>query len=203
LFALLVDFRATYFGNCEVEEWGLTPGKKIQLLFNSNCRQEEDIDRRHISSVGGVEGGREPVGVTSGEGIEWSPESQRQQDHRIILVSNAQQPARSFTYVALAPGTSNNAVCLDSGEWPKGFSYRLSGRSTTNHFPFTVTDWELHAQLFLPESQAGREAPAPDLSSWRATSRQMLLGWHYMAFYSNAYAMNQPVSGQPRIYCWR
>ena len=59
-------------GNCEVEEWGFTADKK-SVLFNSNCGGgKEEIDRRHISSVG-VDGGQKPIGVTSGAGIEWSP----------------------------------------------------------------------------------------------------------------------------------
>src|SRR5690349_19953752 len=49
---------------------------------------------------------------------------------------------------------------------------------------------ELHGQAFLPKtSSAGRK---PGLILFHGGSRrQMLLGWHYMYYYSNAYALNQ------------
>jgi dipeptidyl aminopeptidase/acylaminoacyl peptidase len=47
----------------------------------------------------------------------------------------------------------------------------------------------IHGQLFLPPKAAARH---PALVFFHGGSRrQMLLGWHYMAYYSNSYAMNQ------------
>jgi dipeptidyl aminopeptidase/acylaminoacyl peptidase len=50
---------------------------------------------------------------------------------------------------------------------------------------------KIHGQLFLPPDLAdGKRHPA--LVFFHGGSRrQMLLGWHYMGYYSNAYAMNQ------------
>jgi dipeptidyl aminopeptidase/acylaminoacyl peptidase len=49
---------------------------------------------------------------------------------------------------------------------------------------------EIHGQLFLPPGE--RTARKPALIFFHGGSRrQMLLGWHYMYYYSNAYAMNQ------------
>ena len=48
---------------------------------------------------------------------------------------------------------------------------------------------EIHGQLFMP---AGRWRKHPAIVFFHGGSRrQMLLGWHYMQYYSNAYAMNQ------------
>jgi dipeptidyl aminopeptidase/acylaminoacyl peptidase len=47
----------------------------------------------------------------------------------------------------------------------------------------------LHGQLFLPKSLAGK---APAIVFFHGGSRrQMLLGWHYMYYYANAYGLNQ------------
>src|SRR5205814_8894338 len=49
----------------------------------------------------------------------------------------------------------------------------------------------IHGQLFLPANhQAGGPHPAV-IFFHGGSRRQMLLGWHYMGYYSNAYAMNQ------------
>jgi dipeptidyl aminopeptidase/acylaminoacyl peptidase len=173
-------------GNCEVEEWGFTPDRKT-VLFNSNCGSgKEDIDRRHISSVS-VEGGREPVGVTSGEGIQWSPVALDDGKTIAYLGSNARQPGRLFT-VALASGGTPRV--LESGEWPRDFP--SGGLVVPRQTIFSSGDGlELHAQLFLPANlKSGEKRPAL-IFLHGGPMRQMLLGWHYMNYYSNAYAMNQ------------
>lgn len=49
----------------------------------------------------------------------------------------------------------------------------------------------IHGQLFLPvNSAAGEKRPAA-IFFHGGSRRQMLLGWHYMDYYNNAYAMNQ------------
>ena len=59
-------------GSCEVEQWSFSPDKQT-MVFNSNCGSaKEDIDRRHLSRVN-VAGGSEPVRITTGDSIEWSP----------------------------------------------------------------------------------------------------------------------------------
>jgi dipeptidyl aminopeptidase/acylaminoacyl peptidase len=47
----------------------------------------------------------------------------------------------------------------------------------------------IHGQLFLPKNGAGKH---PAIVFFHGGSRrQMLLGWHYMYYYSNTYGMNQ------------
>src|SRR5207245_809761 len=52
---------------------------------------------------------------------------------------------------------------------------------------------QIHGQLFLPATSAdGERERHPAVIFFHGGSRrQMLLGWHYMGYYSNAYAMNQ------------
>ena len=65
---------------------------------------------------------------------------------------------------------------------------------------FRSTDGlELHAQLFLPSGlKPGERRPAV-IFLHGGPIRQMLLGWHYMYYYSNAYAMNQYLASRGYI----
>jgi dipeptidyl aminopeptidase/acylaminoacyl peptidase len=48
---------------------------------------------------------------------------------------------------------------------------------------------QIHGQLFLPKNGAGKH---PAIVFFHGGSRrQMMLGWHHMYYYSNAYGMNQ------------
>ena len=55
---------------------------------------------------------------------------------------------------------------------------------------FSASDgMKIHGQLFLPKNGTGKH---PAIVFFHGGSRrQMLLGWHYMYYYSNAYGMNQ------------
>src|SRR5262249_6129612 len=50
---------------------------------------------------------------------------------------------------------------------------------------------EVHGQLFLPKNLRPGEKRPGVLFFHGGSMRQMLLGWHYMYYYSNSYAMNQ------------
>ncbi len=57
----------------------------------------------------------------------------------------------------------------------------------------------LHGQLFLPSNaDDGTKHPAV-VFFHGGSQRQMLLGWHYMDYYSNAYAMNQYLASRGYI----
>jgi dipeptidyl aminopeptidase/acylaminoacyl peptidase len=54
----------------------------------------------------------------------------------------------------------------------------------------------IHGQLFLPRDlRTGERRPAV-IFFHGGSRRQMLLGWHYMYYYNNAYAMNQYLASQ-------
>jgi dipeptidyl aminopeptidase/acylaminoacyl peptidase len=62
-----------------------------------------------------------------------------------------------------------------------------------------VDGMQIHAQLFLPRN-AGDGTRHPALCFFHGGSRrQMLLGFHYMFYYSNAYAMNQYLASRGYI----
>jgi dipeptidyl aminopeptidase/acylaminoacyl peptidase len=51
--------------------------------------------------------------------------------------------------------------------------------------------FEIHGQLFLPRSLKAGEKRSGLIFLHGGSMRQMLLGWHYMYYYANAYTMNQ------------
>jgi dipeptidyl aminopeptidase/acylaminoacyl peptidase len=168
-------------GNCEVEHWSFMPDKK-SVLFNSNCG---DIDRRHLWTVG-IAGGGATV-RTVGLGVEWSPVVLSDGQRFVYFGSGATYPARLFLTDF---GMDSLTATLASETWPKAFpSDRLVAPQQTI---FKSTDGlEIHAQLFAPARiKPGEKRPAI-IFLHGGPMRQMLLGWHYMYYYSNSYAMNQ------------
>jgi dipeptidyl aminopeptidase/acylaminoacyl peptidase len=168
-------------GNCEVEQWSFTPDKKT-ILFNSNCG---DVDRRHIWRVG-VDKGL-PETTTIGVGIEWSPVAMSDGQSLAYLGSAGRLPAQTFWSKMNEPG---NAKILAPDSWSN--DSLTSNLVTPEKVIFKSSDGlEIHGQVFLPKAgKPGEKLPA--LVFLRGGSmRQMLLGWHYMYYYSNSYSMNQ------------
>jgi dipeptidyl aminopeptidase/acylaminoacyl peptidase len=166
-------------GDYIVEDVALTPDRR-ELVFNSN---ENDIDRRHLWKEP-VTGDR-PAPLTSGNGIEWSPVVTNQGDAIIMLYSDAKLPARP-------------AVLESSGKVrdlaPDAIPVDFPAREMVTPQPVMVSAVDglrIHAQLFLPkDDHDGVRHPAV-VFVHGGSQRQMLLGWHYMGYYSNAYALDQ------------
>jgi dipeptidyl aminopeptidase/acylaminoacyl peptidase len=166
-------------GAFEVEDVTQAPGAR-EVVFSSN---QGDIDRRHIWRVN-VDGGV-PSPVTGGDGIETQPAVAG--DGTIaFLRSDARLPLRP----AIRAAAGNRDIAPES--LPAGFPRSALVEPRQVVFPST-DGLEIHGQLFLPKP-GGPDAPAksPAMIFFHGGSRrQMLLGWHYMYYYSNAYALNQ------------
>ena len=176
-------------GNCEAEQWAFSPDRKT-IVFNSNC---EDIDRRHLWRVN-VTGGK-PERLTGGEGMEWSAEILSDGKALAYFASDARRPARLFMASLNAPG---KAKPLAAETWPANFP--ADKLSVPQPAIFRSTDGlELRAQLFLPAGLKPGEKRAAVIFLHGGPIRQMLLGWHYMYYYSNAYAMNQYLASRGYI----
>ncbi len=163
-------------GEFEVEDVALGAGRR-DLIFSSN---QGDIDRRHLWKVSAAGGA--PVELTGGQGIEVAPAPTSDANAIALLRSDAQHPL----HPAVRIGTALRD--LDPGALPADFP--LSQMVTPQQVIFPSADGlTLHGQLFLPPHRSGR---APALVFFHGGSRrQMLLGWHSMYYYSNAYALNQ------------
>jgi dipeptidyl aminopeptidase/acylaminoacyl peptidase len=158
-------------GAFEVEDVNLPSGKR-EVVFSSN---QGDTDRRHLWKVA-VAGGV-PVALTSGQGIEWSPAG------TAFLRSDAQHPAHPS--ILIGAGIRD----LDPAAIPSDFP--LQHMVAPQQVVFSSADGlPIHGQLFLPPNKPAKPAPAM-VFFHGGSRRQMLLGWHYMYYYSNAYALNQ------------
>ena len=165
-------------GESEVDYVAFSKDRKT-LVYSSN---QDDIDRRHLWEVA-ADGGS-PHALTHGEGLEMIP---------AIGPDGTVAVLRSDVHVPIRP-----AVVGASGELkdlaPQLVPADFPGAKliTPQQVIFSAADgMKIHGQLFVPASvEDGKRHPA--LVFFHGGSRrQMLLGWHYMDYYSNAYGMNQ------------
>ena len=139
--------------------------------------------------------GGSPQQLTSGNGIEWSPVALNDGRTLTYLGSQATSPARPF---ATTLTTSHSSTALAQDTWPTDFpSDRLV---SPQQVIFKSTNGvELHGQLFVPAGLKSREKCPALIFLHGGPVRQMLLSWHYMYYYSNAYAMNQCLASRGYI----
>jgi dipeptidyl aminopeptidase/acylaminoacyl peptidase len=166
-------------GDCEVEQWSFSANGEL-MAFNSNCG---DIDRRHIS--GDWVNAQNPRHWSFGPGIEWNPVVLA--DNTLaFLGSDATHAARVFvldtsgkTLVPRAIGTQRTEFPSDQMVTPQQVIVKAADGV------------EVHGQLFVPRDGKPNEKHPGLVFMHGGSMRQMLLGWHYMYYYSNSYAMNQ------------
>jgi dipeptidyl aminopeptidase/acylaminoacyl peptidase len=164
-------------GAFEVEDAILAPDGGT-VFFNSN---QGDIDRRHVWKVAAA--GGTPEAVTKGDGIEWAP-APAADGALAFLHSDARRPARAAIRIG------GEVRDLHPESIPADFP--LGQMVTPQQVVFSSADGlAIHGQLFLPPgAKSGSRAPAV-VFYHGGSRRQMLLGWHYMYYYANAYALNQ------------
>jgi len=161
-------------GAFEVEDVVLDQSGR-SVIYSSN---QDDIDRRHLRTV--AASGGTPSQLTSGDNIDCKPVAA---DAAIaFLQSDWQMPLR---VAVLAQG---RVWYPDASAIPADFP--TASMVKAEQVVFKAADGlEIHGQLFLPPKRNGR---TPALVFFHGGSRrQMLLGWHYMYYYSNCYALNQ------------
>jgi len=173
-------------GEFEVENVALAPDKSF-VVFSTN---KNDIDRRHLWRVN-VSGGP-PQQITRAEGIEMYP----------ALFDNGRQIA-FFHSTARDPFLPFTASIDGSGMKP------LAPQALPRDFPaaklvvpeqvvFKAADGtEIHGQLFKPPNASGKMPALVFMHG--GPVRQMLLGWHYLYYYHNSYAMNQYLASRGYI----
>ena len=163
------------------------------IVYNANAGTTRgDYDRRHLFRVPVDRAA--PVALTSGEGLEWNPAISGDGRTVAFIGAGAQRPplpmiiplsggAPRVLSPELIPATFPTAALVI----PKPVVFRAADGT------------EIHGQLF---ERAGSDARAQTrmqngtkkpgiIFVHGGPPRQMLLGWHYMDYYSNAYAVNQ------------
>ena len=173
-------------GEFEVENVALAPDKSF-VVFSTN---KNDVDRRHLWRVN-VDGGA-PQQITSGESIEMYPAVFDNGRRIAFFHSTARDPFLPFT--AAIDGA--NMKPLAPQALPRDFpSAKLV---VPEQVIFKAADGlEIHGQLFKPANASGK---LPALVFMHGGPvRQMLLGWHYLYYYHNSYAMNQYLASRGYI----
>lgn len=172
-------------GKFETEDVALSTDK-ASVIYSSNQADTDplDVDRRHLWRVD-VAGGK-PEALTVGQSMEWTPLEVA--GKVVCLGSTATTPA--MPYVVTSELKREMIAKSALAAFP---SAQLV---TPKQVIFKAADgWEIHGQLFEPRTESassGLRDKHPALIFIHGGSiRQMMLGFHYMDYYHNAYAMNQ------------
>jgi len=162
-------------GNGEIENVTVSADRKY-IYYTTNI---SDIDRRHIWKLSAADGKTEQL--TKGKEIEWSP--MITENGIAVLHSSATRPA----WPALLQNGSVNDIAKEL--FPNDFPATLVQPQA---IAIKATDGQIaYGDLFLPPGhKAGEKHPAI-IFIHGGSRRQMILGFHYSQYYSNAYALNQ------------
>jgi len=157
------------------------------MIFDANMGSTPgDGERRHLFRVS-VEraDARE---LTSGDTLEWTPVAAARDRVAFITAGTRAPPA-----VGIITTDGTRRAALATG--PLRADFPLAELLVPRTITFRASDGTLvHGQLFesaaVAGAGAGRTKPGV-IFVHGGPPRQMLLGWHYMDYYSNAYAVNQ------------
>ena len=155
---------------------------RASMIYSANTGATPgDFDRRHVFRVG-VDSGK-PVPITAGDTIEWQPAAA--DDAHVAFVSTG---ARQPPVAAIARLDGKERRGLDPGDVPP--DYPSGAFVVPKPVSFVAADGvRAHGQLFQRADGGGAKPGVIFVHG--GPPRQMLLGWHYMDYYSNAYAVNQ------------
>jgi len=167
-------------GDFDVEDVTLS-ADKAWVIYSSN---QDDVDRRHLWRVP-VAGGTQQA-LTGGETMEWTPVQTGDGKSILCLGSTATSPGMPYEV------TAKSREMIAKQALPSDFP--SASLVTPKQVIFQSEDGvTVHGQLFLPRfPQHDAKGKVPGLVFMHGGPiRQMMLGFHYMDYYHNAYAENQ------------
>ncbi len=169
-------------GDFEVQDF-VVSGSMLLFSANNGARDPADTDRLHLWSLS-LPGDARPVTLTHGSGIETKP-SFLSSGGVALMAGSATRP---LTPMLL----DNNGGMQPFAPMliPSGFP--ATAFVTPQQVVFPAADGlPIHGQLFLPPGTApGIRLPAV-VFFHGGSRRQMLLGFHPMQYYAQAYEFNQ------------
>jgi dipeptidyl aminopeptidase/acylaminoacyl peptidase len=140
-----------------------------------------DDDRRHVFTVPVDRAA--PTELTGGEGLEWKPNTAG--DGSVVFVAAGAGDPPSVAVVGL-DGQGRRAVTSPQ----LATDFPAQAFVTPRSVAWTAPDGlVVHGQLFA--APGGAAAKPGVIFVHGGPPRQMLLGWSYMDYYSNSYAVNQ------------
>jgi dipeptidyl aminopeptidase/acylaminoacyl peptidase len=177
-------------GNFMVEYVRATPDRRW-LVYNANTGPDhDDTERRHLFRVP-ADGAATPEALTTGWGIEWLPVVSSG-GTLAFFGSDARKPPQTFVRSLAGPAQPRP---IDADLVPADFpSVQLV---VPEHVTFKAPDGTtVHGQLFKRPTSAPAARQPSIVFVHGGPPRQMLLGWHYMFYYANSYALNQYLASQ-------
>ena len=170
-------------GQFMIEDVTITPDLK-NLIYTANLGNTPgDDDRRHLYRVSVLSGAPQPV--TRGTHSQWSP-----------VVTDAGKTIAFVDAGARQPPLVMQGPLAGDDHWQT-----VDGDQVPGDFPsadlvvpqlvsFRASDgWVIQGQLFEKQDNAAKKPGIIFVHG--GPPRQMLLTWHNMDYYSNAYAVNQ------------
>lgn len=175
-------------GNFMCEHIALSSDGKYLTLSANTGPDKLDIEHRHAVKVS-VDKADMKV-LTPGTGNEWTP-LLTDDDHTMVFISSA--PQQSPLPAIMKLNGDNKIQLLGADLVPADFP--KDKLITPKQVIFTAPDGvTVHADLFLPEGGSAKKPAIVYIHG--GPPRQMLLGWHYSDYYSNAYISNQYLASQ-------
>jgi dipeptidyl aminopeptidase/acylaminoacyl peptidase len=170
-------------GEFMIEQLSLHPNGESLVFAANGGSLSDDLDRRHLATVDLNTG--QFAWQTSGEGIEAYPVFTGVGNELAFFSAT---PTRPLLPAILREG---NITLLGEELIPEDFPAK--NLVSPKHVQFTAADGTtVYGQLFEP-AENGSTKPAV-VFVHGGPQRQMLLGWSYMDYYSNTYAINQKLA---------
>src|SRR6185312_5972631 len=169
-------------GNFMAEYISISPDRKYLVFAGNAGSDQDDIDRRHVVKVSVDKA--DAIVLTQNKGLGWTPFVTGDGKYIAYIGATAQRPP--LPSVMSPDGANQRALAED--RMPSDFP--AAQLVIPRKVVFKATDGvEIHGQLF---ERTGGAAKKPALIYVHGgPPRQMLLGWHYSDYYTNAYAENQ------------
>ncbi|HKV35755.1 MAG TPA: prolyl oligopeptidase family serine peptidase [Pyrinomonadaceae bacterium] len=169
-------------GGFMAEYISISNDRKYMLFAGNAGNDAEDIDRRHIVKVPVDKAN--PVIMTAGKGLEWTPFTTGDGKHVVYISATPQRPPLP----AVMPSDGGESQLLAEDRIPGNFP--ATQLVTPKMVVYKAPDGlRVHGQLF--EAAGGAAKKPAIIYVHGGPPRQMLLGWHYSDYYTNAYALNQ------------
>ena len=173
----------------------LTPGKFMVehvavsndhsfIVYSANTGADaNDDDRRHLFRVSA--GKADAAALTPGDDVQWMPVITGDGTAAAFVSAGAKRPP--LPAVAALSGASSTKL-IGENRIPADFptAQLITPKKVTFKSPDGLT---IHGQLFEQPGTTGKHPGVIFIHG--GPPRQMLLGWHYMYYYTNAYAVNQ------------
>jgi dipeptidyl-peptidase 4 len=153
------------------------------LFYSSN---QADIHGRHIFKVAAAGSRGKVIPLTKGPDIGCYPVALASGKDVAFLHATAKQPMS----VALVPAAGGKTQVIAPRALPEKFP--LDALIVPELVVVKAPDGlDIPCQLFLPKGAKPGDRRPGIVYTHGGPIRQMLLGWHYMEFYSEAYGINQ------------